>query len=179
MIDDTVFILNPENVNIDRTARIDWMVKIEGGLGVKIGRYVHIQSFSHINLGGGSLIFGDHSGCSSGVKICSGMPDLSYVDISAAEDPENKHPIRFHTVIGKYVVIFANAVITPGVTLGHGSVVGAGAVVTKDIPDGEIWAGVPARRIGIRTFDHERDYWERFQKFEEYHRSLLLADPVS
>ena len=38
--------------------------------------------------------------------------------------------------------------IVKPVTIGRGSVVGAGSVVTKDVPDGEIWAGNPARKIG-------------------------------
>jgi acetyltransferase-like isoleucine patch superfamily enzyme len=45
----------------------------------------------------------------------------------------------------------AGVVVTPGVTIARGAVVGANAVVTKDVPEYEIWAGVPARRIGERT----------------------------
>ena len=43
--------------------------------------------------------------------------------------------------------IGANATILMGVTIGRNSVVGAGSVVTKDVPDGEVWAGNPCRRI--------------------------------
>jgi len=38
----------------------------------------------------------------------------------------------------------------PGVKIGNGAVVAAGAVVTKDIPDFEIWGGVPAKKISER-----------------------------
>ena len=44
-----------------------------------------------------------------------------------------------------------NVVVLKGVTIGEGAVVGAGAVVTKSIPAHEIWAGIPARKIGQRT----------------------------
>ncbi len=43
-----------------------------------------------------------------------------------------------------------NVVVLQGVTIGRGAVVGAGAVVTKSIPPFEIWAGIPAKKIGVR-----------------------------
>ena len=45
------------------------------------------------------------------------------------------------------VFIGAKTIITKPVTIGQGAVIGAGSVVTKDIPPYEIWAGVPARFI--------------------------------
>jgi acetyltransferase-like isoleucine patch superfamily enzyme len=53
--------------------------------------------------------------------------------------------------IGNDVWIGTGAVILPGVIIGDGAVVAAGAVVTKCIPALEVWAGVPARCIRIRT----------------------------
>lgn len=50
--------------------------------------------------------------------------------------------------------IGANAIILKGVTIGEGSVVAAGAVVTKDIPPFTVWGGVPAKQIATR-FDEE------------------------
>ena len=47
--------------------------------------------------------------------------------------------------------IGGNCTILPGVSIGEGAVVGAGSVVTKDIPDFEIWAGVPARKLKTRV----------------------------
>lgn len=41
----------------------------------------------------------------------------------------------------------ANTIITKSVTIGDNVIVGAGSIVTKDIPSNEIWAGVPARFI--------------------------------
>jgi acetyltransferase-like isoleucine patch superfamily enzyme len=48
------------------------------------------------------------------------------------------------------VWIGAHCVIMPGVTIGKGAIVGAGSVLTKDVGEYEIWAGVPAKKIGIR-----------------------------
>lgn len=49
--------------------------------------------------------------------------------------------------IGNNVHIGMNSIIMPGVTIGDNCIVGCGAVVTKDMPSGEIWAGIPARKI--------------------------------
>lgn len=53
--------------------------------------------------------------------------------------------------IGNDVWIGASSVITDGVTLNKGCVIGAGAIVTKSVPAYEIWAGNPARKIGERS----------------------------
>lgn len=59
-------------------------------------------------------------------------------------------PVQARTTIGRDVWIGYGAVISRGVTIGEGAIVGAGSVVTKDIPDYEVWAGVPARKIRDR-----------------------------
>ena len=121
--------------------------KIEGGQGVTIGENVHISSYCHINAGGGRVRFGSHSGCASHVVICGGATDLQSATITPQDDASAVH---LTTTIGEYVVIFAGAVLLPGVTVGDWAVIAAGAVVTCDVPSGEIWAGVPARKIGER-----------------------------
>jgi acetyltransferase-like isoleucine patch superfamily enzyme len=52
--------------------------------------------------------------------------------------------------IGDDVWIGANAFITAGVKIGNHAVIGAGAVVTHDVPEWEVWGGVPAKKIGDR-----------------------------
>jgi acetyltransferase-like isoleucine patch superfamily enzyme len=153
MVDPNVYLHQPERITIAPTARIDWGVRINGGLGCCIGEYVHIATGSVINAGNGEVIFGDHSGCSNNVVIAAGMPDLTYMHISAAEPPEHQHPLRLRTVIGEHVVIFAGAVILPGVTIGDYAVIGAGAVVTKNVPAWCVVMGVPARVVGGRMID--------------------------
>lgn len=45
---------------------------------------------------------------------------------------------------GKYIAIGTGAVILGGITIGENAMIGAGSVVTKDVPDGELWYGNPA-----------------------------------
>jgi acetyltransferase-like isoleucine patch superfamily enzyme len=53
--------------------------------------------------------------------------------------------------IGRGAWLGAHVIVLPGVRIGENAVVGAGAVVTRDIPDGEIWAGVPAKHLRSRS----------------------------
>lgn len=63
---------------------------------------------------------------------------------------EYTSPIVLSTTIGNDVWVGANSVILAGLKIGDGSVIGAGSVVTKNIPPYEIWAGVPAKKIKNR-----------------------------
>ena len=60
-------------------------------------------------------------------------------------------------MIGDDVWIGTNAIILNGTNIGDGSVIGAGSVVTKDIPCYEIWGGIPAKKIRDRFSNEIRD----------------------
>jgi len=60
------------------------------------------------------------------------------------------HRLAATTTIGDDAWIGANVVVTPGVTIADGNLIGAGSVVTGDTEPGTIVAGVPARHIGDR-----------------------------
>ncbi len=136
----------------------------------------------------GELIqIGKFSGCSIGVTIFGGgkhflnnvaaFPLKTYLFFKLGErhkDGYSKGP----TIIGNDVVIFYNAIILSGVKIGDGAVVGAGAVVTKDVPPYAIVAGNPARIIKYRFSEEQikallRIRWwdwsvEEIKAFEEY-----------
>ena len=145
-----VVMLKPEMISIAETARIDSFVKIEGGLGVQIGEYVHISSFTHINVGGGKIILKNHSNVSSGARILGGSNKKDGQSMSSASPLTMQIIERKTTILREYAFMGVNSVVMPGIIIGKGAVIGAGAVVTKDVPDYEIWAGVPAQKIGER-----------------------------
>ena len=87
------------------------------------------------------LKIGSHTAIASQVLIYNSEHNLHDPYFAAIEEPVE---------IGDYVFIGARAIILPGVKIGNGAVVAAGAVVTKDVPEKTIVGGVPAREIGKR-----------------------------
>ena len=73
--------------------------------------------------------------------------------------------------IGDNCWIGGGAIILPGVKIGKNSIIGSGAVVTKDIPECEIWGGVPARKIKnrFRSEEEKNIHLEYLQKNENPH----------
>jgi acetyltransferase-like isoleucine patch superfamily enzyme len=139
-----------ERVQLQPGVRIDSFVKIEGGDGVSIGRGVHVASFVHLNIGGGLLIIDDYAAVASGAKIITGSNLTIAASMSASAPPELQAVKRGSVKLGKFSCVLTNAVVVPGVTLGRGAVLAAGSVALCDIPDWQIWGGVPARYLKQR-----------------------------
>ncbi|MBX9689142.1 MAG: putative colanic acid biosynthesis acetyltransferase [Candidatus Obscuribacterales bacterium] len=59
--------------------------------------------------------------------------------------------------IGKEAFICARAFVLPGVTIGDGAIVGAQALISRDIPDWSVWAGNPAKEISKRSFTRKNE----------------------
>lgn len=87
------------------------------------------------------LIIGNHVDIATDVMIYNSEHDVRDPNFSA---------VSSQVVIQDYVFIGPRAIILPGVKIGKGAVVGAGAVVTKDVGEGVIVGGVPAVKIGER-----------------------------
>ena len=107
-----------------------------------IGEKATIDGRKQLANSDGGLEIGSHVDIASEVMIWTSQHDLS--------DPDFK-PVEKKVLIEDYVFIGPRAIILPGVTLGKGSVVAAGAVVTKSVEPMSMVAGVPAKPIGTRT----------------------------
>lgn len=140
----------PDMISIGHGSRIDSFVKLEGGMGLRIGRYVHIASFAHVGIGGGIVELSDYSAVASHVMIISGSNQIDAKSMSACAPMELQRVERSFVMLKEYAVALAGCIIFPGVTLHEGAVAAAGAVVTKDIPAWEIWAGSPAKFLRKR-----------------------------
>jgi acetyltransferase-like isoleucine patch superfamily enzyme len=152
LVDDQIVAIRADMIYIDHEARIDAFVKLEGGTGMRIGRHVHIASFCHIGIGGGTTILEDGSSFGSGARVLSGSNLPEAVSCSAVAPAAEQMVQRYVTRICRNATIYAGATVLPGLTIGEGARIGAGAVVTKDVPPGEIWGGVPAKRLNT-TFN--------------------------
>jgi UDP-2-acetamido-3-amino-2,3-dideoxy-glucuronate N-acetyltransferase len=121
--------------------------------GAKIGCDVNVCSHCFIE---NDVIIGDRVTIKSGVQlwdgICIGNDVFIGPNVTFTNDrfPRSKvYPEKFlNTKIENNVSIGGGAVILPGLTIGTGAMVGAGAVVTKSVPPYAIVAGSPARIIG-------------------------------
>jgi len=87
------------------------------------------------------LIIGDHVDIASEVMIYNSEHDVNDPNFLAKNAP---------VTIEDYVFIGPRAIILPGVRIGKGAVVAAGAIVTKDVPPFSIVGGIPAKIIGER-----------------------------
>ncbi len=87
------------------------------------------------------LIIGDHVDMASEVMVYNSQHDINDDNFSA---------INRDVIIEDYVFVGPRSIILPGVKIGRGAIVAAGAVVTKDVPPYAIVAGVPAKVIGER-----------------------------
>jgi galactoside O-acetyltransferase len=144
-------ILKPEMIELDDGVRIDDFCRIEGGMGLKIGKYVHIASYASIS-GGGQADIGDYCGISQGARLITGTghPFEGHFAVPPPSD-DVAHIVRGRLVLGRYTFLGVNAVVMPNITIGEGAVVGAAAVVTKDIEPWRVVVGIPARVIRVRT----------------------------
>ena len=144
----------------------------------KTGKYVNIEAPFHCDYGYnievGENFFANYNFTVLDVgKVTIGAnaqiaPNVSIYTAGHPIHPDSRnsgYEYGISITIGDNVWIGGNACIMPGVTIGNNVVIGAGSVVTKDIPDNVIAAGNPCRIIRTIT-EEDRDYYYRDRKFD-------------
>lgn len=127
-------------IKIGRGSRIHMGARFFYPANIQIGQGSIIGDHAFLD-GRDKLIIGDHTDIASGVMIYNSEHDINSDDFHAISGPVE---------IGDFVFIGPRAIILPGVKIGKGAVVAAGAVVTKDVGEFQIVGGVPAEVIGER-----------------------------
>ncbi len=114
-------------------------------IGITVDRGATLTIGDHVYLNAGVIIEAWHE-----VTIGSHVlmaPFASIIDDDRHETEPGAVRFKGPTVIGDNVWLGRNVAVLPGVTIGHGSVIGADSVVTQDIPPDSFAAGAPARVI--------------------------------
>lgn len=138
-----VVIYHPDQVNlygctIGDNCRIASFVEIQAG--VTIGPNVKIEPFAFIPTG---VTIED--GAFIGPHVCF-TNDRHPASVNAdGELKDGADWVVVPTIVKQHAAIGANATIVCGVTIGEGALVGAGSVVTRDVPPGAVVRGNPAR----------------------------------
>lgn len=135
---------------------------IKEQFGIEIGRYTYGYNPNEISAG---TYIGSFCSFASGIKIGRMNHPINYVSTHPFLYYSNRGfiegdktiPQKDHVIIEDDVWIGNNAIILPGVKIGRGAVIGAGAVVTKDVPSYAIFGGVPARLIRWRFEENIRN----------------------
>lgn len=141
---------------------------------IQLGRDCVVQpdvffNYSHHWMPGPSMIFGDRvfigRGCEFNIREkiivgddCLIASNCTFVDSNHGRDdtkPMNAQPLAIAPILlGRNVWLGARCVVLKGVHIGDGAVIGAGSVVTRSVPPGETWAGVPARPVRSAQINH-------------------------
>ena len=130
---------NGDNVLIWDGVHIDSPSKLIIGNNVSINRGCVINAAGTITIASNVLI-------GPGVVIYSQNHMHNECDVNIDEQGYITAPV----VINKNVWIGARAIVLPGVTVGDNSIIGAGSIITQNIPDNSIYAGNPAKLIRKR-----------------------------
>lgn len=129
------------NVKISPTAFFKFPGQISIGHNTFINHHCNIWAAP-----GGPIMIGDDVLLGPGVCVIASNHGIHAGELIRMQEGEDA-PI----VIGNDVWIGANACVLAGVEIGAGSVIGAGAVVTRNLPPNTVCAGVPAKVIRTRT----------------------------
>jgi UDP-2-acetamido-3-amino-2,3-dideoxy-glucuronate N-acetyltransferase len=149
---------------VHETAVVDKGAEI--GAGTRIWHFSHVLAGSHVGEAcniGQNVVVGPHVTIGSRCKIQNNVsvydgvtleddvfcgPSMVFTNVLNPRAEVNRRDAFKATVVQRGATIGANATIICGVTLGRYCFIGAGAVVTRDVPDHALMVGNPARRIG-------------------------------
>ena len=145
----------------------------------EIGENCYIEPPFHSNFGGKNVHFGNNVYANFNLTLVDDTniyvgdytmfgPNVTIVTATHAVCPELReqgYQYNLPVHIGRNCWLGAGVTVLPGVTIGDNSVIGAGSLVTKDIPANVVAYGVPAKVV--REIDeHDREYYHKDRKID-------------
>ncbi len=145
----------------------------------EVGEGCYIESPFYSNMGGGNVHFGKNIYCNFGVTMVDDthiyVGDCTmfgpHVMVATAGHPllpalrEQGYQYNAPVHIGKNCWLGAGVIVLPGITIGDNVVVGAGSVVTKDLPDNVVAVGNPCRVLRPIN-EHDAEYYFKDKKID-------------
>lgn len=141
--------IHPQTAELDDNCQIMDYVFIDSGENLKIGKYSTI-TWQCVIEGGARTFIGDRVFIGPGSKILTSTYELNGF-YSIEHLPEGAGKIKYGNIkIENDAYIGANCTVLPGIHIGEGAVVGANALVNKDLEPWTIYVGTPCKPIGMR-----------------------------
>lgn len=157
----------------------------------EIGGDCYIEPPLHSNFGGHHVHFGKNVYANFNLTLVDDthiyVDDYTMigpnVTIATAGHPilpvlrEQAYQYNASVHIGRNCWLGAGVIVLPGVTIGDNSVIGAGSIVTKDIPANVIAVGNPCRVLR-EISDHDREYYFKDKKIDQKIRSMIQNETI-
>lgn len=150
-----------KKVQIGKRCVFNFPNKISIGNNVSIQRDCTFTANAEIKIGDGVII----SHC---VDIFTGEHNYNSDDLKSL--PFDERYISSPVIIEEYVWIGSHVIILPGVKIGKGAIIGAGAIVTKNVPEMAIVGGNPAKIISYRNKEKFKYLEKQKASFVKYYR---------
>lgn len=134
-----------------------------------VGKYCYIGLNSALN----DSVIGNY--CSIANNVTIGGMEHSYWSFSTSTHISDKCIMGKKTKIGNDVWIASNCIIKQGISIGDGAVIGAGSVVTKDVPENTIYVGIPAKFLKQRL---NKQVWTQIKNTKYWNLKPKVAKSV-
>ncbi|WP_052251896.1 acyltransferase [Allofrancisella guangzhouensis] len=142
-------------IDIQKHVWISHDVHMQTSSKILVGEETTIQRYATIN---GDVCIGNGCIIAPNVFISSGTHPFREYPGNTIRDQEkliikqkgSLDCLSKKIIIGDDCWLGINVVVCPGVKIGKGCIIGANSVVTKDVPDNTVMAGIPAKKIGVR-----------------------------
>jgi len=161
-----------DNVQVHDSAIVDEGAQI--GAGSRVWHFVHVCGGARIGQGvslgqnvfvGNKVFIGDHCKVQNNVSVYDNVtmeegvfcgPSMVFTNVHNPRALVERKDEYRNTLVRKGATLGANCTVVCGVTIGRFAFIGAGAVITVDVPDFALMVGVPARQIGWMSAYGER-----------------------